>query len=231
MTERRQFVGHTSTAEADQFTGLSREITVDMQAETLRVHDGNTPGGFPLMRADMANLSESTLNSKLSIFQQTKDRVSELNEYSTSLQYPNARCVYKELLTKANVDLDNISEAGQAVINGLATAVAKSIGISEIVPQGKNIVIKFGNGYVLQAGYDDSNAGWRHWLALPVRMADSSYVAITTINGGHSGNSYSTGIQDKSPTGFTVQTNNYENSHNNTYNCPLSWLVIGRYAV
>ena len=47
MTERRQFVGHSSTAEAAQFTGRSREITVDMQAETLRVHDGITPGGYP----------------------------------------------------------------------------------------------------------------------------------------------------------------------------------------
>lgn len=99
MTERRQFVGHTSTAEADQFTGLSREITVDMQAETLRVHDGNTPGGFPLMRADMANLSENTINNKLSAFQQTKYRTSVINEYSTELQYPNAKATYNLVKT------------------------------------------------------------------------------------------------------------------------------------
>lgn len=99
MTERRQFVGHTSTAEADQFTGLNREITVDMQAETLRVHDGNTPGGFPLMRADMANLSETTINNKLSAFQLTRYRTGVINEYSTELQYPNAKAVYNTVKT------------------------------------------------------------------------------------------------------------------------------------
>ena len=41
-----------TTAENDNFTGLPGEITVDMDAKTLRVHDGVRLGGYQLARAD-----------------------------------------------------------------------------------------------------------------------------------------------------------------------------------
>lgn len=41
-----------TTAQNDNFTGLTGEITYDTDAKTLRVHDGTTLGGFPLARAD-----------------------------------------------------------------------------------------------------------------------------------------------------------------------------------
>ena len=41
-----------TTAENDNFTGLSGEITYDTTAKTLRVHDGATLGGVALARAD-----------------------------------------------------------------------------------------------------------------------------------------------------------------------------------
>lgn len=36
----------------DNFTGMAGEITMDTDAKTLRVHDGETLGGFALARAD-----------------------------------------------------------------------------------------------------------------------------------------------------------------------------------
>ncbi len=39
-------------AQNDNFTGLSGEVTFDSDACTLRVHDGQTLGGFALARAD-----------------------------------------------------------------------------------------------------------------------------------------------------------------------------------
>ena len=46
-----------STADHDNFIGAEGEITVDTTLDTIRVHDGTTPKGFPLARQDMDNVS------------------------------------------------------------------------------------------------------------------------------------------------------------------------------
>ncbi|MBO7656537.1 MAG: hypothetical protein J6W79_02555 [Alphaproteobacteria bacterium] len=45
-------IRHGTTAQNDNFTGLSGEITFDTTAKTLRVHDCATLGGFDLVRAN-----------------------------------------------------------------------------------------------------------------------------------------------------------------------------------
>ena len=45
-------ISRGTTAENNNFTGLAGEITYDTTAKTLRVHDGETLGGFALARAD-----------------------------------------------------------------------------------------------------------------------------------------------------------------------------------
>ena len=45
-----------STSEHNSFTGAEGEITVDTTIDTLVVHDGSTPGGHPLGKADGSNL-------------------------------------------------------------------------------------------------------------------------------------------------------------------------------
>lgn len=47
-----------TTAENNNFRGVSREITVDTDKNTLVVRDGKTIGGFPLAREDLSNLTE-----------------------------------------------------------------------------------------------------------------------------------------------------------------------------
>lgn len=51
-----------TTAENDDFTGMLGEITMDTDAKTLRVHDGETLGGFPLARADNAATDTCTFD-------------------------------------------------------------------------------------------------------------------------------------------------------------------------
>ncbi len=41
-----------TAAQNDNFTGLSGEVTFDTDSKTIRVHDGETLGGFPIARAD-----------------------------------------------------------------------------------------------------------------------------------------------------------------------------------
>lgn len=52
-----------STTQNDNFTGLPGEITMDTDAKTVRIHDGETLGGFALMRADNAATNTGTFDN------------------------------------------------------------------------------------------------------------------------------------------------------------------------
>ena len=52
MTTRILQIRRGNATQNNNFTGLSGEITFDTTAKTLRVHDGETQGGFPLARQD-----------------------------------------------------------------------------------------------------------------------------------------------------------------------------------
>lgn len=65
MTERRQFIGYDTSAECNQFTGYVREISINNETKSIRVHDGVTAGGFETARNDMSNISKSTIDSKI----------------------------------------------------------------------------------------------------------------------------------------------------------------------
>ncbi len=73
MTKRVQRLGHT-TALADAFTGLARELTIDTSLNEIRVHDGFTAGGHSMARADASNLQAATAaqNGKMTSTQVTE---------------------------------------------------------------------------------------------------------------------------------------------------------------
>jgi hypothetical protein len=56
-----------STAQHAVFTGLIAEITVDLDKDTIVVHDGATVGGFPLAREDMSNVDSSDIAGALTV--------------------------------------------------------------------------------------------------------------------------------------------------------------------
>lgn len=61
MTIKNIYLRGGTTAEHTAFTGYPREVTVDTAKTTLVVHDGATPGGFPMAKAS----SVPTLLSQL----------------------------------------------------------------------------------------------------------------------------------------------------------------------
>lgn len=77
-----------TTAQNDAFTGAEGEIVVDTEKHTLRVHDGETQGGF-----EMA--TEDSLGNKADVV------------------YVNER-----LATKANADLSNIDAQAKETVAG-----------------------------------------------------------------------------------------------------------------
>ena len=56
------------TAGVDSRTGLFGEVGYNRTTNTLIVYDGITPGGFPLLRADLNNLEGSIIDVKGSVF-------------------------------------------------------------------------------------------------------------------------------------------------------------------
>lgn len=59
MIKRVQIIGHIVSA-ADVFLGRVREITINVTANALRVHDGATVGGHEMARKDVANVPAAT---------------------------------------------------------------------------------------------------------------------------------------------------------------------------
>ena len=59
MAKRVQFIRHP-TAQADAFEGKEGEITVDLDNDELRLHDGITLGGIPIARKDLANVLQAS---------------------------------------------------------------------------------------------------------------------------------------------------------------------------
>ena len=55
-----------TAAENDNFTGMTGEITMDTTNKTVRIHDGETLGGFALARADAVNASQEIENFDIS---------------------------------------------------------------------------------------------------------------------------------------------------------------------
>lgn len=69
MIKRVQLIGHIKTA-ADLFLGFAREVTVNTTANSLRVHDGATIGGFEVARADVANVpAAGVVDGKMTVSQ------------------------------------------------------------------------------------------------------------------------------------------------------------------
>ena len=50
-----------TTADHSTFIGAAGELTVDMDKDTVVVHDGLTTGGFPLLREDLSNVSSAAV--------------------------------------------------------------------------------------------------------------------------------------------------------------------------
>ena len=52
-----------STSDHNNFTGAEGEVTVDTTKDTLVVHDGQTAGGYEMLREDMSNLPAGTIDN------------------------------------------------------------------------------------------------------------------------------------------------------------------------
>lgn len=69
----------------------------------------------------------------ISLKENIVNKVVAINESSTDVQYPSAKCVYDGLLGKVNTDLSDLSAAGKKVLDGQWVAIPFSSGQEDAV--------------------------------------------------------------------------------------------------
>ena len=82
-----------TTTQNNSFTGALGEISVDTTLDVLRVHDGSTGGGIPMLRADMSNLGTNLVNTKYNFFRSNAETMTGCNTTGSStsrLSFDNA---------------------------------------------------------------------------------------------------------------------------------------------
>lgn len=116
MAQRTGHVRHV-TAAADAFTGIEGEITIDVTAKELRVHDGGTVGGIAVARKDLVNVAAATVSvdGKMTTSQVTELTAATANVAgilagTTNITYDNtgtdiASVIVSGALTELDADL------------------------------------------------------------------------------------------------------------------------------
>lgn len=215
MPERRQFVGNPTTAEADQFTGLSREMTINMQANAVRVHDGVTKGGHEMARNDFANVSSSVFAKRLTNKEDKSNKVSEIFKSLPADNYPNVKAIEAFCNQYATKDLANLTADALGVLAGASTP--------KILNNGSATMIVFPWGYAVAYGknYDGGN------IQFPYTFTE---IPAVFVQGNFVGNKDAGWpvVERTTTAQAVVNFRNYENGHYWVKsNQPFTWLAIG----
>lgn len=215
MPERRQFVGNPTTAEADQFTGLSREMTINMQANAVRVHDGVTKGGHEMARNDFANVSNSVFAKRLTNKEDKSNKVSEIFRTLPADNYPNVKAIEAFCNQYATKDLANLTKDAFSLIAGAAAP--------KIFDNGDSTMIVFPWNYAIAYGknYDGGNIQFPYtFTSIPAVFVQGNFV-------GNKDAGWSV-VERITTSSAAVNFRNYENGHYWTKNNqPYTWAAIG----
>lgn len=131
MSKQVQLRGGT-TVEHERFIGAPREVTVDTDLRTLRVHDGETPGGNELATLTDVVRLEKRVNNKFDQFE--IDLAESHNHDNLYIKLVNG--------SASNLTVDNIELVGRDIlINGKRALV----GFDN--QSGNRLVINYDNDY------------------------------------------------------------------------------------
>jgi hypothetical protein len=111
-----------TTSENDVFKGAIGEVTVDTSKNTLRVHDGSTVGGYPVLKNDGTN-------SEFSIGSLTSCALKFANDHNTGIYSTGADTIGLVTGGVARLTIDSSGSStfhGNVIVNGTLTATATS---------------------------------------------------------------------------------------------------------
>lgn len=132
MAKQVQLRGGTSE-EHLEFTGASREITIDTTLNTIRVHDGYTKGGHVICKKSELDSVNNTLTTKINDIQ---------TNIASSHNHDNLYAKNSEAVISTRLTVDNIILTGRDIkINGKRALV----GFSD--DDGNNLTINYNGDY------------------------------------------------------------------------------------
>ena len=111
-----------TTGENNVFKGAVGEVTVDTSKNTLRVHDGSTVGGYPVLKNDGTN-------SEFSIGSLTSCALKFANDHNTGIYSTGADTVGLVTGGVARLTIDSSGSStfhGNVIVNGTLSATATS---------------------------------------------------------------------------------------------------------
>lgn len=110
-----------NTSENNSFTGAEREITVNEDTHSLRVHDGSTAGGYELARADLSNATGIT--SITASGDITADGFVKSGGTSSQFLKADGSVDSNTYLTVETDTLDSVTDRGNVTTNGISVGV------------------------------------------------------------------------------------------------------------
>ena len=111
-----------TTGQNDTFKGAVGEVTVDTSKNTLRVHDGSTVGGYPVLKNDGTN-------SELSIGSLTSCALKFANDHNTGIYSTGADTIGLVTGGVARLTIDSSGSStfhGNVIVNGTLSATTTS---------------------------------------------------------------------------------------------------------
>lgn len=104
-----------TTTQHGSFTGAEGEVTVDLDKDTIVVHDGSTAGGHPVAAEDLANVPSATITGRLSTGAIVKAKLeadiidgTKLADDAVDSEHVAAGAIDLEHMSSESVDEDNL---------------------------------------------------------------------------------------------------------------------------
>jgi len=208
MAKRVQLIRHAAGT-ADSFTGRIGEITVDLTAKELRLHDGLTAGGVATARKDLANVLTATIAiaGKMSAAQ-----VVELTAATAAIAAATADIASEIIDRIADVDAEETRALAAEALMLLLDGSRNMTGNLAILKSSPMIQSRCNNG--------GTNARLRatnsvNLSGLDVVLASNDQIIFRRIDsdGGNAANIFFTGASDQQATFLDVPRSSVDPSN------------------
>lgn len=169
-----------STAQNDRFTGMPGEVTMDTDAKTIRIHDGQTLGGFALARADtpMADIEPFDITSVPDDFWKNLVPRFAFNVITVENIRINSSCTYLEHIV-GDIDTPKIIQPFLVCVTaeaGYSTGdIVNAFGIGEFANPSPNIFVDSDGVHIIQMVGKQSFWVSHHDTGVPTTITDKNW--------------------------------------------------------
>jgi hypothetical protein len=137
------------------FTGAEGEIVVNTTNDSVHVNDGSTAGGFEMARADLNNVSDTSLNAALTGNTVSALTITTLTLGATAITATGTELNYVDGVTSAiQTQIDTKAPLASPTFTGTVTADALTVDTNTLVVDATNNRVGIGTSSPIVAGSD-----------------------------------------------------------------------------